>query len=180
MSIKTKISKIYLEIKHFLKTKLFENLKNEGQLPIVWYTFLLSLGLVSLVTAYTRYLIHAELRNTQCFTFCPFLTNKHDHSSITSMHIHTCRLWWRDWVHSLVSGFTPIMYIKSIFGSKTLTYFFPQENNKHKLHRLLNICKFSSSPQRLPVLPSSPFSLFLLFFFFSIDFWLVRFVKLWQ
>ena len=71
----------------------------------------------------------------------------------------------KDWVLLQVSGFTPIMKIESIFISKTLTYVFSQENNKHKLHRLLNICQVF-----LIVATASSFSFFIFFVFFSLDF----------
>ena len=47
------------------------------------------------------------------FYILPFSNNKHNHSSITPI-----------WVLLWISGFTPIMYVKSIFDNKTLTYFF--------------------------------------------------------
>ena len=62
--------------------------------------------------------IYAELRNTQCFAFCPFLRNKHSYSSIAPIRTHIFRydgemekinLLEKDWVLSPVSGFTPVM-----------------------------------------------------------------------
>ena len=64
----------------------------------------------------------------------------------------------KDWVFSWVSGFTPIMQIKSIFDSKILTCFFLQENNKHKLHILFNICQVF-----FIVMMTSSFALFFFF-----------------